>query len=421
MPQFVPPPLMQEDEDAPAPLSRDAERFAQYEKETLRPMADMIKIRKLARSGTIPDSLRGSYWMILLEYLPLNAEERPARRARALHEYQTLVKEVLKDFGDFSLPNADDPRRIDIDIPRTLPTLHFYASYEATAGTPTSPGEKAPRFTDNAGPGFNTSMQPFTRNQQSLRRILHLFARLNAGAGYVQGMNELVGHMLYAFCGGKGFATPQIEADVFFSFQKLHQFVGDNFQRELDMDANGIKGTLSAYDTLLRKCDPEIHTKLAEVGLLPEFYAFRWLTLMFSQDFYTPDVLSVWDFLLSFGDEIDAAVMYAAVAMVSLVREQLFAMPFGGCIQLLQSYPHHEVDVIQIKNLTEFLIRKHGIQTARQGRSVGSRSTSPAAEPESRVTATVRTVGRAAQAASSSFKNWLGSWQRSKTPPHESQ
>lgn len=40
-------------------------------------------------------------------------------------------------------------------------------------------------------------------NRQVIARILYIFAKLNPGQGYVQGMNELIGPIYYVFANDK--------------------------------------------------------------------------------------------------------------------------------------------------------------------------------------------------------------------------
>jgi len=420
MPQFVPPPLIPDpDEEKWVAPDSGMTRDERYEFETSRPIVDLPKLQRMAREGSVPDSCRRTFWMLLLGTTPTMKSQRPAAHRKMLEDYEGLVRDLLSGMSEVPLPLDDDPRRIDVDIPRTMPTLHFFGSHEgspscaaererqfseqqlstsdaavgspATASddaSPTADGSQSTPAADgaaaadpSASKSGTVSESPFSPNQRALRRILHLFAHLNAGAGYVQGMNELVGHLMYAFSAGRGNATPQLEADVFFSFQHMHQFVGDNFQRELDLDATGVKGTMTAFSMLLLRVDNPLFQALEKLGMAPEYYAFRWVTLMFSQDFTTPDVLTLWDFLLSYRDDLDAVVIFVAVAMVTLVRDRVMEGNFGVVIQMLQSYPP-DVDIRSITHRAMELIADHGMDAARDGRGeVRSRPTSRPATP----------------------------------------
>ena len=201
------------------------------------------------------------------------SEKHGSRYGQRSAEYQKCA--VCPDAGCRRQCRAwPDQHRIDVDIPRTMPSLHFFAHDEQVLveGTPVA----------------------FSLPQHSLRRILHTCSRVNRGFGYVQGMNELVGHFLFPYADGKASQlTPEVESDAFFSFQALLTFLGDNFCRSLDFDKDtGVMSMLRTFDGLFAFCDPELHDHVETTLMVrSEFYAFRWMTLMLTQEFLTPDVL----------------------------------------------------------------------------------------------------------------------------------
>ena len=70
------------------------------------------------------------------------------------------------------------------------------------------------------------------RDVQEMQRALFVFAKLNPGLRYVQGMNELLSPLYHSFCldpahGGHA------EADAFFCFVELVSECRDNFCQQL--------------------------------------------------------------------------------------------------------------------------------------------------------------------------------------------
>ena len=48
------------------------------------------------------------------------------------------------------------------------------------------------------------------------------------------------------------------------------------------------------------QCDPELWTYLENrLKISAQFYAFRWITLVFTQEFDFDDTLTLWDYLLA--------------------------------------------------------------------------------------------------------------------------
>lgn len=115
------------------------------------------------------------------------------------------------------------------------------------------------------------------------------------------------------------------EADTFFCFTNLMSEIRDNFLKTLDKDIQfGIQGRINSLNNLLKLKDPELWQDLViekpfskificshyffffifvilkeDKTLNPQYYSFRWLTLLLSQEFDLPDVLRLWDSLFS--------------------------------------------------------------------------------------------------------------------------
>ena len=90
----------------------------------------------------------------------------------------------------------------------------------------------------------------------------------------------------------------------------------DNFMKIYDHSEFGILVRIQKSLTLLKKTDQEIHELFEKQKLKPEFYAFRWLTLLLSQEFQLPDVLRLWDSLFADQDNNLQFILYICCAMV---------------------------------------------------------------------------------------------------------
>lgn len=171
-----------------------------------------------------------------------------------------------------------------------------------------------------------------------VQRILFLYAKLNPGLGYVQGMNEIIGPIYYVMASdpladnrSKCTAlidcdwlysstskaifsfrliihrlttvglplTEYAEADCFFCFTALMSEIRDFFIKTLDESEGGIKQKMAQLSALLKEKDAEVWQRLEQQNLYPQYYSFRWLTLILSQEFALPDVVRLWDSLFS--------------------------------------------------------------------------------------------------------------------------
>lgn len=98
------------------------------------------------------------------------------------------------------------------------------------------------------------------------------------------------------------------------------------------------------FSNLLKEKDNEVWSHLEAVQLSPLFYAVRWLMLMLTQDLEMPDILRVWDMLLSDVERPHPFLLYLCVARLVLIREVLLAANFAECLKIVQQYPPCLVD-----------------------------------------------------------------------------
>ena len=78
---------------------------------------------------------------------------------------------------------------------------------------------------------------------QEMTRVLFIFAKLNRGLTYVQGMNELLAPLYHLLSTDKDRAAAQhAEADSFFCFVALISEFRDNFCQQLDNSSVALAG-----------------------------------------------------------------------------------------------------------------------------------------------------------------------------------
>ena len=127
-----------------------------------------------------------------------------------------------------------------------------------------------------------------------------------------------------------------------------------------------------------------IVTLLHQFQVNPQFYAFRWITLLLTQEFKFRDCIHLWDALL--GDPegpqvrelpfifssrvmhfrgnrlthlvlLQATLLRICCAMLILVRRRLLAGDFTANLKLLQNYPPTNIDhLLHIANKLRGLV-----------------------------------------------------------------
>jgi TBC1 domain family member 13 len=78
----------------------------------------------------------------------------------------------------------------------------------------------------------------------------------------------------------------------------------------------------------------------------PQFFAFRWITLLLTQEFSFPDAMRIWDTLLSDAAGRTDCLLRVCCAMLLHVKPQLVAGDFSMNVKLLQRFPSVDINVI---------------------------------------------------------------------------
>lgn len=170
-----------------------------------------------------------------------------------------------------------------------------------------------------------------------LAKILFIYAKLNPGIKYVQGMNEILATLYICFYDP---SLPQefsqyFESDLFFCFTRLMTDLRDSFLRTMDHETSGINGKVAEFDFLMMRVDPELHSHLSMEGLDPQYYSLRWLMLLLSQEFEISNVIRLWDTVLADHDKF-TFVNFICVGMVVSQRDYLLKNEFSECLERLQ-------------------------------------------------------------------------------------
>lgn len=293
-------------------------------------------LRKLSWNG-VPGELRAVTWQLLLGYLPANKTRQSSTLKRKRQEYIDGIAAVnsqilFTDTGHSSslladLNNRDNSvnkekqlyHQINIDVKRTNPTIKLY-SYALT--------------------------------QQSLRKILYLWAVRHPASGYVQGINDLCTPFyqiflnnylwqlqrlkVYAFEKGEDDSplfipglidetdpveqqlyndpklmiytwenldpgllsarvTAIIEADTYWCLSRVLDNITDNYIHEQP----GIIRQVSDLRNLISKIDLPLLQHLEAEGIEFIQFSFRWMNCLLMRELSIGLIVRMWDTYLS--------------------------------------------------------------------------------------------------------------------------
>ncbi|KAG0305951.1 hypothetical protein BGZ98_003246 [Dissophora globulifera] len=198
---------------------------------------------------------------------------------------------------------------------------------------------------------------------EAIERILFIYTKLNPGVGYVQGMNEILGPLYYLLANDPDeVSRAHAEAESFWLFHLLMAHFRDHFVRSLDRDrTSGIGSTIARMNFRLRQFDEYLWQNLENKGIAPEYYSFRWLTVLCTQEFEVPDVWRIWDSVLADTGGVEKDYDFLldfGCAMVCHLRHDLLEGDFADNVKLLQNYP--PIDIQPILYLAT-VIRDHRV------------------------------------------------------------
>ncbi|GMQ07039.1 hypothetical protein CsSME_00051400 [Camellia sinensis var. sinensis] len=184
------------------------------------------------------------------------------------------------------------------------------------------------------------------KNREAMRNILLLFAKLNPEIRYVQGMNEVLAPIFYVFSTDTDEQNAaNAEADSFSCFVRLLSDSVDHFCQQLDNSSVGIHSTLSRLSELLKANDEELWRHLEYTTKVdPQFYGFRWITLLLTQEFDLHSVMRIWDTLLSNPFGVQEMLLRVCCAMLLCIKSSLLSGDFIANLKLLQHYPKINIE-----------------------------------------------------------------------------
>ncbi|KAE7998885.1 hypothetical protein FH972_003383 [Carpinus fangiana] len=358
------------DRDGAGPVSASQviaadEKRSDLEYELSQPEINLEKLQRIASTG-LPDggSLRATAWKLLLGYLPPSRDLWEKELTENRQKYAKLKGELLKSPSELTRTNDEELSSkeqhfdSDVDGPLRRHKISQEEDHPLSLGKAsvwhqyfqhTEIVEQIDRDLQRTHPDmkFFSGGSSFSRkNREAMRNILLLFAKLNPAIRYVQGMNEVLSPIYYVFSTDTDEQNAaNAEADSFSCFVRLLSDSVDHFCQQLDNSSVGILSTLSHLSELLNANDEELWRHLEfTTKVRPQFYAFRWITLLLTQEFNFQSILRIWDSLLSNPFGVQDMLLRVCCAMLLCVKSRLLSGDFVANLKLLQHYPDINIE-----------------------------------------------------------------------------
>ena len=275
----------------------------------------------------IPESLpclRPLIWKALIGFYPLNnLSEWKDETINKSKIYEDLLKKY--DYYPKNIKEEKDKNLIDQinkDLPRTRFDCDFYVND--------------------------------SKNYDTLRRILFIYANEHLDVHYIQGMNEIIAIIFYIFSKDDNpFIKKYKESDSYFIFEKLMEEIKDIFIMEnIDYSQLFIKEQIEQIKKILKKIDLELFNYFEEIGIEIDNFVMRWLLVLFAQEFTMDVAVNFYDRVFTQKNKIKF-ICYISAAIIEKNRTTLMKLDTGGIMEWAQELQNkmNEIDITNIVQL----------------------------------------------------------------------
>ncbi|GAA98486.1 uncharacterized protein L969DRAFT_49974 [Mixia osmundae IAM 14324] len=270
--------------------------------------------------------------------------------------------------------------------------------------------------------------------QDTMTDLLFVWAKLNEGIGYRQGMHEILA-LLYAIVDRDSLPCKservramfvldraRVEHDTWSLFQILMRSIASFYDHTtlvpLVTHTNPGLGLTSLkdatrhvqpivercqriHDRSLRAIDEQLWTHQNQLGIEPQIWGIRWLRLLLSRELPLQSVLRLWDGL--FAEDPSLQLLdFVCLALLERIRDQLLAADYSSYLQALLRYPIPSDSELEVPLLLQqaILLRDNsnptgGLTVREQNGRAGLTPHSMQVPPRRLVTSTPRPIGDA--------------------------
>lgn len=184
----------------------------------------------------------------------------------------------------------------------------------------------------------------FETNADVMTRMLFIYGKKYPEVRYIQGMNEILAPIYYAFSSDQNpYFYLNLEPDAFICFENLMKEIRDIFIRSKDNTDTGIQTRMKNLNYILKLYDKELFQHFQDQKVEIQFFAFRWYTLFLTQEFEMPDILRLWDSILA-EDEKFEFLNVLCIAIVKMKRHEIMQSDFAGIMMTLQTLDKIDVE-----------------------------------------------------------------------------
>ena len=322
----------------------------------------------------LPDDLpvlRSLIWKISLNYLPLNFGEwdkilSAQRKAYDCYKNSVIEKlsKELKLFQGYENMTDEEKKKLEKttskvvleeickDTNRTHTEMNFF--FKPVDGHNTFTEKEVVQLFENKR---NCTLKDINSTYKInivlthcdvISRILFIYSKFEPEISYVQGMNEILAPIYYCFSFDKldeNETINDVEADAFWSFYHLMEKLKFLFDKNEDKNDRGIFGKVQRLKLMLKSIDSKLYNRLEMLNFDFSLIVFKWINLLFSQDFVMVDILRLWDYLLCRDNKFEN-VYYFCLSIILMKKEFIMKSELNYIYENLQNIQEMDIESI---------------------------------------------------------------------------
>ena len=181
-----------------------------------------------------------------------------------------------------------------------------------------------------------------------ISRILFIHCKFEPMISYVQGMNEILSTIYYCFSFDRDNddePNDDVEADSFWAFYFLMQNLKSLFDKHEDTSDTGVSGKVKRLKEMLKILDNKLYVYLENIGFNYSIIGFKWISLMFSQEYEMMDLLRLWDYLLCHENKFQNCY-YFCLSIILMKKEKIMKSKVTEVYEIFQDIQDLELENI---------------------------------------------------------------------------
>lgn len=276
---------------------------------------DVSFVIKLAETGleqyTSEDRFYG--WLILLGLFTSDVESWQECVMKMRSCYNTCMNRYKINnwhtVSDTKTEQIDEPEVMDMihrDLTRTVRALVFFPQ----------------KMIEGATNIDNSVVYNVQEHVRRIERSVYIFLKTNPEYSYLQCFNELI--LPFYFVALK--TTNDLDLCECLAFHCFKKLLGDTQITRFFSAQRELVDVTKSYEEFLRlekKYASDAFHKLEKLKIHPLYYAMRWFSVLFSHEYDLPNLLIVWDVLLSHMANFTEYLSYMAIAHIKMIENRL--------------------------------------------------------------------------------------------------